>query len=259
MKHRDGNGNLIYERRTCRDGEASSWATLDDVPDHIRTNPRKYFGKLVVKDQYAVVDPSVRGTYLSFETTEEQREENIREQRKKSFEALVKAMGSGQSQLNAYVIRFSNSCSEDVEDADGVITSRGDIFVDLIAESGVTMESEQATESESNTEAPSVEKLTLLSLYDDVQVKSTVRSNFTNHVMDQMQRGGSTLKLFHRNNNDENTIHSVFSVAELGNITVDSFLASIPRNNEGPIPGAAFPIHLSISIEEDSAISGNFI
>jgi hypothetical protein len=174
---------------------------------------------------------------------------------------MVKAMGGGQ--LNSSFFRFSNSCSENVVDSGGRVISNGDAFVDLIAKSGVTVEVEQSNDEDSNTEPntepPSVEKLTLKSLYDDVRVQETVRSIFSIHVLRQMERGGSTLKLHHLNNIDETIIHSVIPVKELGDITVDDFLAAIPHNKDGPLPGAAFPIHLSISIEEDSTNGGYFM
>ncbi|KAL3912739.1 MAG: hypothetical protein SGARI_001002, partial [Bacillariaceae sp.] len=92
MKDRS-DGMTCYDKWLCRDGEPLTWPEINDMPDHIRSNPQRFHGKLIERDKYPVVNPAVRGSYLSFEKTEEEKELDRQELRKKSFETLVTALG----------------------------------------------------------------------------------------------------------------------------------------------------------------------
>ena len=92
-------------------------------------------------------------------------------------------------------------------------------------------------------------KDSLVSIYSDSNVRSRVRSGFNATTKREVESGRKELVLTYRNHANER-VYFQYPVKDLFMYNVSDLIESIPRDNNGPIDGAAFPITLVIETRD---------
>ena len=83
----------------------------------------------------------------------------------------------------------------------------------------------------------------LQDLYNSEEVKTQVRNSFNNETFQAVLNGEVELVLNHKNHTTERHCQQL-PVKTLDKVSVVDLIASIPRDNKGPLDGAAFPVTL---------------
>ena len=254
MKKRT-DGQLINQIYACMAGQKDTWPTMADIPQHLHRNKKRYFGKSIKKGKFPVTNPEVMGSYLSFEITAEERDEHLRKQRQESFSALVKALAGNKAASTKYVIRLQLG-----QDCGNSASTR---FIDFTVDMDAQYKEESDKRAEKKTDdsvdsgsgtddaedSTSAWKGTLKTFYEDDAVQKRVRSGFSDSVADLVRNGEEELVINYRNNQNMQ-LYQQMPVKHLHTFKVSDLLASIPRDNNGPIAGAAFPVLLLVETRE---------
>ena len=89
----------------------------------------------------------------------------------------------------------------------------------------------------------------LYSIYNNSNVKARVRNGFNSETKRAVESGKKELILTYRNFTNER-VYCQYLVKDLFLYRIRDLIASIPRDNNGPIDGAAFPITLVIDTRD---------
>ena len=94
-------------------------------------------------------------------------------------------------------------------------------------------------------------------LYNHNEVMSRIRMKYTKTVAEEVKRGEKEVVLHHMNSVDRSnkTIYRTLLPSELTNVTVSDFWNSLPRNHDGVLVGAAFPVLLVVCVRKKSTVT----
>ena len=233
-------GRSIPDNFPCIDGDPETWLQFSEIPEHIRTKP--YCGKLIERGKYPPINSEIMSSYQCFEKTPEQIEEDKIKQRQANLESIVQSfagMVGGvarggtngvTSQPQSFVFRFilSDSC---------YIGDQRPKMADILV--------------------PFDDERTLQQLYDLDEIKQNVRNGFSGSIARAVNNEMKELVLVYKNYIDLTRSYQQFSIGSLNQYKAKDIISSIPRDSNGLIAGACFPI--TIYIEAIDKEEGAFI
>ena len=225
LRYRSEQAETVFDQYPCTPGLEDTWPSLDFLPEAVRMGGKPFCNQKPGVGLHPV-DDSVMGSYKRYKLSEHEIAEEERAEQREILQQLVGALGGKSNTPSDFAFRFQRA-DDPTKRFDYVLRQNQDDF-------------------------------TLEDAYDSPGFM-ILRSGFDKSTYHAVKKGTKEPVISHCNNKDHSIQYLSVPRSTFALHTARDIIATLPKDNNGYLDGAAFPVLLLLSIEDVPDTGGDCI